>query len=159
MFQIANPQVVSREPPAIQNGGHQVKMEPGLKLESPHPPTTSVTLVPRIPHPPYHHAPHILPPPHRPQKRSFEWVGEEGGGSPKRGLIEEQRPPLNRGDSLPAAPYKQEALNKHLPVRVWSLDHTKIGMSNFSLFIIFIIDIYPDINHKNIKNTLVIRTT
>lgn len=91
---------------------------------------------------------HILPPPHSrvpTQKRSFEW--DEGNGSSpgggdgcKRALLEDPgaggsgRPPLTRGESLPAVPYKDQS-SKHLPVRVWSVDGAPKPPSGMSLVI------------------------
>lgn len=111
------------------NGGEDPTVHPPPLPPGHGPPPPPPTLV----RPPSH----ILPPPHTrvpTQKRSFEW--DEGSGSSpgagdgcKRALMEDPgaggsgRPPLTRGESLPAPTYKDQA-SKHLPVRVWSVDGT-----------------------------------
>ncbi|XP_066944779.1 interferon regulatory factor 2-binding protein 2-A-like isoform X2 [Macrobrachium rosenbergii] len=120
-----------------QRGPHMLAFPTGLPhREDPH--------APALVRPPTHLTAHPpLPPPHSrppgapgsssgpvPQKRSFERDDthsptEGGGQAPKRQLLEEShRPPLTRGESLPAAPvgpnFKDAA--KHHPVRVWSFD-------------------------------------
>lgn len=79
--------------------------------------------------PPAHLAlppPHARPPAGGAQKRAFEREDAHSpteGGSKRLLLEEAHRPPLTRGESLPAAsvgPSYKEA--KHHPVRVWSFD-------------------------------------
>lgn len=119
-----------------QRAPHMLAFPAGLAhREDPH--------APALVRPPAHLTAHPpLPPPHSrppgapgtssgpvPQKRSFErddaQSPPDGGQAPKRQLLEEShRPPLTRGESLPAAPvapnFKDAA--KHHPVRVWSFD-------------------------------------
>ncbi|CAL4121152.1 unnamed protein product [Meganyctiphanes norvegica] len=125
--------------PSRQRGPHMPVFAPAVmhRGDDPHAPT--------LVRPPVHMTAHPsqLPPPHgRPpgapggsqgpggaQKRSFERDDAqspgEGGGPPKRPQLEDGhgRPPLTRGESLPAPAnpqYKDGA--KHHPVRVWSFD-------------------------------------
>lgn len=119
-----------------QRGPHMMAFSAALAhRDDPH--------APSLVRPPAHLTGHPppLPPPHsRPpgapgsssssaaQKRSFERDDAQSpteGSVPKRAMLEEgHRPPLTRGESLPAAPvgpnYKDAA--KHHPVRVWSFD-------------------------------------
>ncbi|XP_027215090.1 interferon regulatory factor 2-binding protein 2-B isoform X1 [Penaeus vannamei] len=117
-----------------QRGPHMLAFPAGLPhRDDPH--------APALVRPPAHLPAHPLPPPHSrppappgsssgsaPQKRSFERDDAQSpseGSVPKRPMLEEShRPPLTRGESLPAPPvaanYKDAA--KHHPVRVWSFD-------------------------------------
>lgn len=117
-----------------QRAPHMLAFPAGLPhREDPH--------APSLVRPPAHLATHPashppLPPPHsRPpgapgssssqaQKRSFERDDAQSpseGSVSKRVMLEEgHRPPLTRGESLPAAPVGPGT--KHHPVRVWSFD-------------------------------------
>ncbi|XP_050737403.1 interferon regulatory factor 2-binding protein 1-like isoform X2 [Eriocheir sinensis] len=116
-----------------QRAPHMLAFPGGLPhREDPH--------APSLVRPPAHLASHPsshppLPPPHsrppgpgssssQPQKRPFERDDAQSpseGNVSKRAMLEEgHRPPLTRGESLPAAPVGPNT--KHHPVRVWSFD-------------------------------------
>ncbi|XP_045103195.1 interferon regulatory factor 2-binding protein 1-like isoform X1 [Portunus trituberculatus] len=117
-----------------QRAPHMLAFPAGLPhREDPHAPSLVRPPAHLTSHPASHPP---LPPPHsRPpgapgssssqaQKRSFERDDAQSpseGNVSKRAMLEEgHRPPLTRGESLPAAPVGPNT--KHHPVRVWSFD-------------------------------------